>query len=275
MEPIRRSDEPDRGRPRATARAKPWRGPSEHLLSLQDDGGWWKGELETNVSMDAEDMLLREFLGIREPETTRAHGRLDPLPAARRRTWSNFYDGPGDLSTTIEAYVALRLAGDSPEPSTCGRRATTSAAPAESQRARVFTHIWLALFGAWSWDQVPALPAELILLPAWFPLNVYDFACWARQTVVALSVVLAYRPRAAAAVRDRRARRPRALVAANGPARRSAARWSRSTACCSLYQRHPIAPLRRAALARAERWIVDRQEADGAGAASSRPGCTR
>jgi squalene-hopene/tetraprenyl-beta-curcumene cyclase len=42
----------------------------DRLLSLQDSGGWWKGELETNVTMDAEDMLLREFLGIREPSGT-------------------------------------------------------------------------------------------------------------------------------------------------------------------------------------------------------------
>src|SRR5438445_759963 len=60
--------------------------------------------------------------------------------------------------------------------------------------ARVFTHMWLALFGAWSWDQIPALPPEVIFLPEWFPLNVYDFACWARQTIVALTVVGAHRP---------------------------------------------------------------------------------
>src|SRR6202011_3686659 len=62
------------------------------------------------------------------------------------------------------------------------------------ERARVFTHLWLALFGLWSWDRVPALPPEIVLLPSWVPLNVYDFACWARQTIVALSVVKAHRP---------------------------------------------------------------------------------
>ena len=46
---------------------------ADHLLSLQDAAGWWKGELETNVTMDAEDLLLREFLGIRtEQETAEA-----------------------------------------------------------------------------------------------------------------------------------------------------------------------------------------------------------
>jgi hypothetical protein len=42
----------------------------DHLLSLQSAEGWWKGELETNVTMDAEDLLLRQFLGIRTDEQT-------------------------------------------------------------------------------------------------------------------------------------------------------------------------------------------------------------
>jgi squalene-hopene/tetraprenyl-beta-curcumene cyclase len=42
----------------------------EHLLSLQDVAGWWRGELQTNVTMDAEDMLLREFLSIRRAAQT-------------------------------------------------------------------------------------------------------------------------------------------------------------------------------------------------------------
>src|SRR5271155_2054625 len=87
----------------------------EHLMSLQDDAGWWRGELQTNVTMDAEDLLLREFLGIRgAPETERSAVWI----RSQQRddgTWANFYGGPGELSTTIEAYWALRLAGDAPE----------------------------------------------------------------------------------------------------------------------------------------------------------------
>jgi squalene-hopene/tetraprenyl-beta-curcumene cyclase len=126
----------------------------------------------------------------------------------------------------------------------------------------VFPHIWLALFGAWSWERVPALPPETMLLPAWAPLNPYDFACWARQTIVALSVVLAYRP-----LRPL----PFVLEELSGPRD-----WSRPKGASSvgralvaldrvlhLYQRRPARRLRELALARAERWIVDRQEADG------------
>ena len=49
----------------------------------------------------------------------------------------------------------------------------------------MFTRIWLALFGLWSWDDLPVIPPELIYLPSWVPLNIYDWGCWARQTIVA------------------------------------------------------------------------------------------
>ena len=59
---------------------------------------------------------------------------------------------------------------------------------------RVFTRIWLALFGEWQWDDLPVMPPEMIYFPAWFPLNVYDWACWARQTIVPLTIVCSLRP---------------------------------------------------------------------------------
>src|ERR1700733_9002093 len=165
-----------------------------HLRALQEPGGWWKGELETNVTMDAEDILLREFLGIREAGGTERSAVWIRSKQREDGSWANFYGGPGDLSTTIEAYVALRLAGDSPDASHMRAAAAFARGAGGIERARVFTHIWLALFGAWPWKQVPELPPELMLLPPGAPVSIYDFACWARQTVVALSIVLAERP---------------------------------------------------------------------------------
>src|SRR5579875_2612805 len=86
----------------------------EHLVSLQDPAGWWKGELATNVTMDAEDLLLREFLGIRTAEDTEAAARWIRSQQRGDGTWATFHGGPAELSTTVEAYVALRLAGDDP-----------------------------------------------------------------------------------------------------------------------------------------------------------------
>ena len=166
----------------------------QHLLSLQHEQGWWQGELETNVTMDAEDLLLREFLGIRTDEQTRASARWIASKQRDDGTWATFHGGPGDLSTTVEAYVALRLAGHPPSAPHMARAAQWIRAMGGIPATRVFTRIWLALFGQWSWDDLPVMPPELIYLPAWFPLNVYDWACWARQTIVPLTIVGSLRP---------------------------------------------------------------------------------
>ncbi len=241
----------------------------EQLMSLQDAAGWWRGELQTNVTMDAEDMLLREFLGVRTvPETERSAAWIRSQQRADG-TWTNFHGGPGELSTTIEAYWALRLAGDEPDAPHMLAAAEFIRGEGGIERARVFTHVWLALFGLWSWERVPALPPEVILLPAWVPLNVYDFACWARQTIVALSIVKAHRPvrplpfdleelRVDDADDVQLSRRR------SRPWRTGRRAWlARLDQLLRAYERRPLAPLRRLALAKAERWIVRRQERDG------------
>src|SRR6202034_3191468 len=85
---------------------------SDHLRKLQHSDGWWKAELETNVTMDAEDLMLRHFLGILDPQVAAASARWIRANQHDDGTWGTFYGGPANLSTTIEAYVALRLAGD-------------------------------------------------------------------------------------------------------------------------------------------------------------------
>src|SRR6266566_5449482 len=165
-----------------------------HLLGLQDRQGWWKGELETNVTMDAEDLLMREFLGVRTERDTLAAARWIRSKQRADGTWANFHGGPPDLSTTVEAYVALRLAGDEPGAAHMAAAAAFIRDRGGVAAARVFTRIWLAMFGQWPWQDLPVMPPELIYLPAWFPLNVYDWACWARQTIVPLTIVGSLRP---------------------------------------------------------------------------------
>ena len=233
-----------------------------YLLSLQDPEGWWKGELETNVTMDAEDLLLRELLGIREDAATQRAAAWIRSQQHPGGWWSNFRGGPGDVSTTIEAYVALRLAGDPPDAAHMRAAAEFVRTSGGLEQARVFTHIWLAMFGLWPWSQVPALPAEMVLLPSWAPLNPYDFACWARQTVVALTIVLSHRPCSTLGFRIDELHGPRTWT----PPRPRSALGRALVALDRLlqvYQRRPVRRLRELALARAERWIVERQEADG------------
>jgi len=210
---------------------------SERLLELQHPDGWWKGELESNATMVAQHLFWQHFLGLRDPESDR---RLANELLARRRadgTWSIWWEGPPDLSTSVEAYAALKLAGVEPGPAACDfiRAAGGIAA------TRTFTRSFLALLGQWPWQRIPTPPVELILLGPGAPFSVYDFACWARQTIVPLSAVMALRPVRETPIdlseigaRPGETRRPR-----------------------------PPGRLRRRALAAAERWVRERQEADG------------
>ncbi len=236
------------------------------LRSLQHDEGWWKGELETNVTMDAEDLLLRQFLGIRTAEETDEAARWIRSCQREDGTWATFFGGPGDLSTTAEAYVALRLAGDRPDEPHMSQAATFVRASGGLERARVFTRLWLALFGQWPWDALPALPPEVVLLPSWVPLNVYDFACWARQTIVALTVVATHRPvRSLGFDLDELRADPGARPVAPGRVHPfwSSSAWEKLDRVLHAYGRIGRNPVRTLSLALAERWILARQEADG------------
>ena len=234
----------------------------DHLLDLQDEAGWWKGDLATNVTMDAEDLMLRQFLGIRTAEQTAETARWIRSQQRPDGSWAIFHGGPGDLSTTIEAYVALRLAGDTVEAPHMAAAAAFVRAHGGVAASRVFTRFWLALFGHWPWSQLPAVPPELVLLPSWVPFNVYDFACWARQTIVPLSIVRALRPVRSLGfgVDELRtnARPPRPPRLGSRPGL-----LYRLDRLASGYERIARGPVRRHALRRAAEWIVARQEADG------------
>jgi squalene-hopene/tetraprenyl-beta-curcumene cyclase len=232
-----------------------------HLLSRQEDGGWWRGLLETNVTMDAEDLMMRQFLGVRTEEQTRASARWIRRHQRADGSWANYYGGPADPSTTAEAYVALRLAGDAPEEPHMRRARDVVLAHGGLEQTRVFTRIWLALFGQWSWDEVPALPPELVLLPSWVPLNLYDFGCWARQTIAPLTVLSALRPQRGLSVTVDELR---SGVPADHSGERGLRRAFRQLdGVLHRYERLPAKPMRDLALRRTVEWIIARQEADG------------
>jgi squalene-hopene/tetraprenyl-beta-curcumene cyclase len=254
---------------------------TSHLLGLQHDEGWWQGELETNVTMDAEDLLFREFLGVRTPEQTAAAARWIRACQRPDGTWANFRGGDGDLSTTVEAYVALRLAGDLPEAPHMTKAAGWIRDAGGISAARVFTRIWLAMFGQWSWDDLPVMPPELIYLPAWFPLNVYDWACWARQTIVPLTIVGSLRPAKSLPFGLDELHAPAGSAVLTPPANGWAKAFGRLDRVLHGYERYlrrvsggrppmpagrgraPAGAVRTAAMRRCAEWIIARQERDG------------
>jgi squalene-hopene/tetraprenyl-beta-curcumene cyclase len=226
------------------------------LLSLQLPDGSWDAELHTSVIHDVEDLLLRQFLGIRRAGETVESARWIRSQQRPDGTWSNSPGGPPELSVTVAGYIALRLAGDGPDADHLVRARDFIGGAGGVAATTVFVRTWLALFGQWPWASLPAMPPQFMYLPRRFPLSIYSFASWVRTVSVPMMVIGATRPRAELGL-DIGAELP-----TGGPRRLPPpARVVRSLRRL---------PLRRRGLRAAARWIEERQEQDGSWY-SSRP----
>ncbi|MXZ91883.1 MAG: squalene--hopene cyclase [Chloroflexi bacterium] len=165
-----------------------------YFRGIQSDLGYWWGELESNNTMEAEYVMLSRFLGHHNPERERHIVNYLLSKQLADGSWSIYYGAPGDLSTSVECYFALKLCGEDPESDAMSRAREFILQRGGLPRVRVFTRIWFALFGQWDWEGTPRLPTEMMLLPDWAPLSIYRFASWARGCIVPLSIVLSKRP---------------------------------------------------------------------------------
>jgi squalene-hopene/tetraprenyl-beta-curcumene cyclase len=206
------------------------------LLELQDPEGYWVGELESNATMIAQHLFWHHVLGLRTPELDR---KIANELLARQRddgTWSIWFDGPADLSTSVEAYAALKLAGVDP-----GRKARGYIRSRGGiLKTRIFTKCFLALLGQWPWQRIVPIPVELALLSPGAPFSIYDFSCWARGTFVPLSVCRTLQP----------------VRGSDLDLREIGSRPGRS-------RRTHLSRRKRVAIEEAERWVREHQEADG------------
>ncbi len=171
------------------------RAAADWLVSTQKPDGHWVGRAESNACMEAQWCLALWFLGL-ESHPLRAR-----LGAALLRTqrpdgaWQIYYDAPnGDINTTVEAYAALRSLGFRDDEPALVRALAWIEAKGGLRNIRVFTRYWLALIGEWPWRQTPNLPPEVIWFPLWFPFSIYNFAQWARATLVPIALLAARRP---------------------------------------------------------------------------------
>jgi len=245
-------------------------GATRWLLQAQDaDGSWW-GELEANVAVTSEYLLLTHHLGIADRDVWAKIARYLRRHQQPDGYWAQWHGGPGELNTTIEAYFALKLAGEDPDAPHMVRARDWVLASGGIANARVFTKLWLALFDQYDWDRLPAMPPWVVLLPSWFPFNIYEFASWARATMVGITVIFALRPTAdipaGAGIQELwcnpKQRRDFAI-----PRPRNPFGWSGFfygvDKLLRLLERNHVRPLHHRALGTAERWLLDRQEADG------------
>ena len=241
---------------------------SYYLTQQHEDGYWWY-ELESNVTMTSEYLMLLHFLGLNDEERDRkiAHHILKHQRADG--TWSLYGGGKGDLSTSIEAYFALRIAGFSPDDEPLKKARAFILNEGGVEASRVFTKIFLALFGEFDWKAVPSIPVQMNLFPPWFPFNIYNFSSWARATIVPLSVIAEYKPvrqlNDFAGIRElyKEPHKKPPLT----PKKLPPFSWKR----CFLIQDRilktaealHIRPMREKALKRAEQWVLEHQEPCG------------
>ena len=167
----------------------------EYLLAHQAPDGHWVGELEADTTITSEYLLLGHLIDrvdLHKEAKAVQYLRREQLPDGG---WSLFAGGPMDLSATIKAYFAMKLAGvgvDDPALVAARERIREIGGPV---KANVFTKIQLALFGEYDWNGVPAMPVEIMLLPRpFFLFNIYEVSYWSRTVIVPLLIIMDRKP---------------------------------------------------------------------------------
>lgn len=245
-----------------------------YLLALQKADGHWCAELEGDTILESEYALTLWFLGRGEDSKFQRlanYLRVHQEPAGG---WSNFPGGPAEVSVSTKAYFVLKLAGDDPEAPHMRAARSTIRRLGGVDACNSYTRILLSVFEVYEWEGAPAVPPEIVLLPRWFPFNIYEMSAWSRAIVVPLSIIWARKP-SCPVPGGCRLDELRVAGAESGPGRvletRRERLWSafflRVDRALKAIERAGLHPFRRRALQRAESWVVERlQGSDGLGA---------
>ena len=239
---------------------------ADHLLSLQAEAGYWLGELQADSTLESDYIYYLHVLDKAEPE------RIAKLANYVRRRqlpdggWNLYPGGPSELNATCKAYFALKLAGDAPDAPHMVRALACVHKHGGLEHTNSYVRFYLALVGAVGWELVPAIPPELMLLPNWFYLNIYEMSSWTRGIVIPMAILSAVRP-------DwRLPEHAQVDELFCDPSRKNAAfDWSEQLISwknfflaldrvLKLYEKLPWKPLRQRALREAKSWLLEHIE---------------
>ena len=237
------------------------------MLSLQADEGYWLGELEADSTLESDYIYYLYVLGKADPQ------RIAKLANYVRRKqlpdggWSIYPGGPSELNATCKAYFALKLVGDSADAPHMVRAREVAHRLGGLEHTNSYVRFYLALVGALGWEMVPAILPEMMLLPNWFYLNIYEMSSWTRGIVVPMAILVG----AATGFPFAGACAGRRVVCGSFAASTAAFDWSEQLLswrnfflaldrALKLYEKLPWKPLRQRALREAKSWLLEHIE---------------
>ncbi|MCS6775697.1 MAG: squalene--hopene cyclase [Chloroherpetonaceae bacterium] len=240
------------------------------LLDRQEPDGYWMGELEGDTILESEYILLLQFLGRRDPEKFRKLTNYIRKWQHPDGYWPIYPGGPPDVSASVKAYFACKLAGYSGQEPFMRRARRAILAQGGVTRCNTFTKFYLSMFGQYDWCGVPTIPPETILLPKWFYFNIYAMSSWSRAILVPLAVMNAikpHRPIPESAHIDE-------LFVGGRDRRKMGLPWDKKPLTwrnvflvvdrlLKIYDASPVKPFRRLALERSLAWLLEREEHSG------------
>ena len=240
----------------------------EYLLGLQKPEGYWVGELMVDSTLVSDTVAYHHWHGKIDPEWQRKavnHIFSMQLPDGG---WNIYYGGPSDINATIKAYLALKLAGV-PETDPRMLRAREVALHLGGvPRMNTFSKLYLALLGLHSWEYVPTIPCEVVLIGKWFGVEFWDMSNWSRAMLVPLAIINHFKPTRPVKV-DLDELYPeglheRDLALAPDPEKlswRNFFLWlDRLHKFAEWFAEHKIHPFRNRALRKCEQWMLARFE---------------
>jgi squalene-hopene/tetraprenyl-beta-curcumene cyclase len=245
-----------------------------HLFSQQHEDGYWCGELEADTTLESDYIAIHTLLG------TGNRRRMEmAVPEIVRHQnedggWPIYKGGPSNISASVKAYFALKLMGYKADHPVLERARTKILALGGATECNTFTKIYLCFLGQYDWEAVPAVPPEIVLFPNWFWFNIYEISSWSRAILVPLSVAFAKKPfkkiPAEMGIDE--------LFIGGRHGKHLHLKWAEKRLSWRNFflvlnrivhfcERFNIRPLRKLALKRAERWMLDRfEKSDGLGA---------
>ncbi len=245
------------------------------LFGQQHQDGYWCGELEADVMLEADYVFVHTLLGTGD----RAKMQRAVNEILRHQNtdggWSLYPGGPSNVNYGVKAYLALKLMGWRADHPLMVKARESVLSLGGVVECNTFTKLYLCALGAYDYDAVPAIPPEIILFPNWFYFNIYEISSWSRGILVPLSIIYAKKPFKKLAPEEEIDElfvggRDRANLHLRWDKKRPVS-WRNFFLLCDRVahwaERVHIRPLRSMAIKKAEKWMLERfEKSDGLGA---------